>query len=297
MKPDAPSATALRIALDRVGASLDPQLRTLLSHPEEPYCEWFVEEHSEEARRQMELWKSGRDNPLIKVLRQALSRGAHLFILLRKRWIEREARRALEAGATQMVVLGAGYDPLCLRLLPEHTDVSFFELDHPSTQAVKRRALEKRNALPGRLALAPADLSSESSEKALLAAGFDPGRRSLFIAEGLLMYLEEPRVDAVFEVARLAARGSTFISTLLDSAAVGRPGAERLMRALAAAGEHVRSTVDMQALDAFLGARGFRTVSVADAEVLRREFLQGREAQLDEGSHIVCAELTAPRDR
>ena len=64
-----------------------------------------------------------------------------------------------------------------------------------------------------------------------------------------------------------------------------------------AAGEHVRSTVDMQALDAFLEARGFRAVSVADAEVLRREFLQGREAQLDEGSHIVCAELTAPRDR
>ncbi len=46
---------------------------------------------------------------------------------------------ALDRGAKQLVILGAGSDGRAFRL-PGLTDVHVFEVDHPATQAFKRRA-------------------------------------------------------------------------------------------------------------------------------------------------------------
>ncbi len=46
---------------------------------------------------------------------------------------------AIDAGVTQVVILGAGYDGRALRFA--HPNVRFFEVDHPATQEDKRRRL------------------------------------------------------------------------------------------------------------------------------------------------------------
>ena len=50
-----------------------------------------------------------------------------------KRFFETQARKTIADGATQVLVLGAGYDLLCLRLGLVFPDVSFLEIDHPAT--------------------------------------------------------------------------------------------------------------------------------------------------------------------
>ena len=60
----------------------------------------------------------------------------------RKAYFEAQARDAIAAGAHQILVLGAGYDLLCLRLAPEFPGVCFFEIDHPATASAKRRGLD-----------------------------------------------------------------------------------------------------------------------------------------------------------
>jgi methyltransferase (TIGR00027 family) len=63
-----------------------------------------------------------------------------LFIAMRSRFAEDSARRAIEQGVRQILVLGAGLDTFAYRLEPAK-DLRVFELDHPATQADKRRRL------------------------------------------------------------------------------------------------------------------------------------------------------------
>ena len=131
MEPGRPSETAARIAVQRACAAGDPFLRRLLSQPDEPYSAWFAEEHAPGSLAEAAGHASRA---------RWMDPGGLTSILTRKRFVEDEVRAALAEGLEQAVVLGAGYDPLALLLRPEFPNVRFFELDHPATQAVKRRA-------------------------------------------------------------------------------------------------------------------------------------------------------------
>ena len=54
----------------------------------------------------------------------------------RKAFCERQVRDGISGGATQVLVLGAGYDTLSWRLAPEFPKVNFFEIDHPATASL-----------------------------------------------------------------------------------------------------------------------------------------------------------------
>lgn len=49
-----------------------------------------------------------------------------------------EVRAALAAGAIHVLVVGAGYDTLALRLAAAHPEVLFVEVDRPATLGKKR---------------------------------------------------------------------------------------------------------------------------------------------------------------
>jgi hypothetical protein len=51
----------------------------------------------------------------------------------RKAFCERQVKDGIDGGATQILVLGAGYDTMGWRLAPEFSGVNFFEIDHPAT--------------------------------------------------------------------------------------------------------------------------------------------------------------------
>ena len=59
----------------------------------------------------------------------------------RKAFCEYQARDGIGDGASQVIVLGAGYDTLGWRLAPEFPDVKFFEVDHPSTALLKAKGI------------------------------------------------------------------------------------------------------------------------------------------------------------
>ena len=60
----------------------------------------------------------------------------------RKAFCERQVRKGIGAGASQVLVLGAGYDTLGWRLAPEFAGVNFFEIDHPATARLKVKGIE-----------------------------------------------------------------------------------------------------------------------------------------------------------
>jgi methyltransferase (TIGR00027 family) len=293
VKNDRPSQTALLVAGSHVAAALDPTLRQVLSDPDCPYWDWFVRAG---APLRQYLWKLGPTRSLVFKLSDAGMPGGALHLLVRKRFIEDQVRSALTDGIHQVVILGAGFDPLSLRLLREFPQARFVEIDHPATQGAKRRVLADRGANPAGLTLAPNDFSERTLADCLRAIGtFRDDQRSLFLAEGVLMYLRPEAVAELFNTMRGAApRGSRCVFTALDEAAMKDPesGAARTAAHCARLGEPVLSSQNRRTLDDFLRRHGFRRRELADHRTLKSRYLDpiALDRPLLEGEFVVAAE-------
>jgi methyltransferase (TIGR00027 family) len=297
VKQGKPSETAMRVAAGIVGARYDHGLRALVRHRDEPYLEWFVNEHSEGARRYLAAWTSGQRSPVMNLLREQMAQGSALFALLRKLFVEDEARAAVAAGIRQLVVLGAGYDPLALRLCLEHPDLRAFEIDYPATQEVKRRALALHATEPPGLTFVPVDFATQTAEERLReTAGFDRSRASFFVCEGTLMYLTPPEAESVFAlVRRLSPRRSRFVFTWVDAELLANdPKAISLGKVLKATGEPLQSSYEPGAMGPFLEKHGMRLTGAGDAHALRARYLApaGVERPLSSLEFAVLAERT-----
>lgn len=252
--------------------------------------------------------------------------GSTVHLALRKRFVETEVRRALAAGAKQLVVLGAGLDPLATRIAADVPGTTCIEVDHPASQAVKRVALEADATrgsegepedgcvAPGSgwrvPALVPVDFMRESLADALLSgvasAGSAAFRRdvpTVFVAEGLLMYLDAARVDALFaDLAALGAPGSRVVFTYAEGDAQGRArlyrfGLWKRLR-LALGGERLMWCPSREDADGLLARHGFRALDTCAAEH-RRDLLgdfQPRETCDPFGEVLVVAAIGGDAD-
>jgi methyltransferase (TIGR00027 family) len=145
----------------------------------------------------------------------------------RTRFIDDRVLSAIERDVDQIVLLGAGYDDRSLRF--RAPGVRFFELDHPDTQTDKQRRLDVSGADLTGVMLAPADFRTDDIAAVLATAGHRSDRPSLFVAEGLLVYLDEATISTLLGGARdRSAPGSSLVATLavhpegIDSATVVR---------------------------------------------------------------------------
>jgi methyltransferase (TIGR00027 family) len=145
----------------------------------------------------------------------------------RTRLIDDLVDDAVRDGARQLVLLGAGYDTRAYRL-PSAATVTVFEVDHPATQAAKRRLVEARVAAERRrqVRFVPVDLVRDDLATALAGAGFATGHASVVVWEGVTNYLTEQAVDGTLRhLAGLAAPGSRLVFTYVDRAALDGSGA------------------------------------------------------------------------
>lgn len=100
-----------------------------------------------------------------------------------------------------MLVLGAGYDLVCLRLAPKFPKVCFIEIDYPATARVKQRGL-RALGVPVNFQSIAVDLTRHSLLQVLDEAGWDKSAVSIASAEGLTQYLPEQMVrELLAEVA------------------------------------------------------------------------------------------------
>jgi methyltransferase (TIGR00027 family) len=199
-----------------------------------------------------------------------------LFIAMRSRFAEDAARRAIEEGVRQIVVLGAGLDTFAYRLQPAG-DLRVFELDHPATQSDKRRRLaEAQIAEPGHVAYVAHDFEHGSMTAALKAGGLDPTKRTFVLWLGVTPYLTE---DAVFATLGELARLPGGVEVVFDYAnpphaieeAATRNFHREMAERVAASGEPFRCYFDTGELHARA-----RSVGFAEIEELDRAALVGR---------------------
>jgi methyltransferase (TIGR00027 family) len=130
-----------------------------------------------------------------------------LGVSARKRWIAESAAGAIAAGARQVVVLGAGFDTLGLRLLHAHPGLTVIEVDRAATLAAKAAALGRAGIAWPWPRLVALDLAGPGAlGPALGEAGWTPGVPACFVLEAVLEYLAPREAAHLLAEASLAER-------------------------------------------------------------------------------------------
>jgi methyltransferase (TIGR00027 family) len=136
-------------------------------------------------------------------------------ILPRTRFFDGQVLAAISVGLPQVVICGAGYDDRALRF--RSPGVRFFELDHPATQADKARRLQAMRADRQGLVLGPADFRDDDVAEVLAAAGHDASRPTLFLCEGLLIYLDRAVIRRLLAGLRSRAAGLSSLAASVST--------------------------------------------------------------------------------
>ena len=181
-----------------------------------------LETHSSQTRLFLKIIRQGWFRPIAKLVERITIPGILLHYALRKKCIAGLVRSALTNGTTQVVVVGAGFDPLSLELHLNFPASEFWEIDHPATQRHKVRACSETGI--ERVHFVAVDLAVAGLEReALIKSDFDPAKRTFWIAEGLLMYFPADVVSSLMKtLSTLSAPGSEFAFTFMEKQGDGQ---------------------------------------------------------------------------
>ena len=144
----------------------------------------------------------------------------------RKAFCEQQVRDGIANGATQVLVLGAGYDTLAWRLSPEFKHVNFFEIDEPATANLKAKGIEQMGQRANQHLIAK-DLGQTRLVEVLNDKdAWNPAAPTVILAEGLLMYLPAQAVRDLFvQCNAVTGKGSRIAFSYVPTGEDGRPDA------------------------------------------------------------------------
>ncbi len=202
--------------------------------------------------------------------------------LSRARYTEDTLDKAVKQGVKQYVILGAGLDTFAFRRPEMLEQLQVFEVDHPVTQAYKRRRLaEVGMEHPAQLHFIPVDFEQESLVASLTRSSYDPQAQSLFSWLGVTYYLPRDSVFATLrDIADVTPAGSTVIFDYLDTDAfVPERAAKRMqvqMESVRQVGEPMITGFDPYTIATDLANLGLRLHENLSPSDIQAHYFQGR---------------------
>ena len=211
------------------------------------------------------------------------------YMAARSRFAEDELRGAVSRGVHQYVILGAGLDTFAYRNPFPHLRV--FEVDHPATQAWKRKRLAQVGiAIPPTMTFAPVDFTRETFDDGLRKAGFEESTPAFFSWLGVTMYLDPEIVlgtlRAIHEMH--SANGVVFDYAVPRETLgfVGRLALDAVSRRVKKAGEPFRGFFEPEALAAKVREMGYSHIEDLGSAEIDARYFSGRTDKLRSGSQL-----------
>ena len=186
-------------------------------------------------------------------------------------WID-ERLAAAAPSASQVLLLGAGYDSRAWRLPLAHAIV--VELDHPATARRKARRVRRQGLPADARQVITADLAAQSLADVLARSVLRPDTPTVVVWEGVSMYLPEAAVERTLSA--LSLHFGPDLVLLMDlwtttATPLHLAAAERAGRAgLRVLGEPLRFELPPLAIAGWMERRGFRVVRHSDTDTVAR---------------------------
>ena len=274
--PDRPSRTAFSTCNYRAVAALhpDPKLRNPDGLATRLCPEGRLPHEYERAKEMME--------------RNPEANAGYFFVNARTRYIDEALARAVTEGATQVVVLGAGYDSRAYRFHDANPKVVFFEVDLPATLRAKQEALERAfGSVPGHVRFAPIDFDRQTLDAVLAGVGYDKGAKTFFILEGVAMYVSLEGVGATLKfMSTHSAPGSLVVYDyilrgVVDGDSASLYGARPQASGAARVGEPFVSGWTPQEAAEFAARHGLELMEDVGPDALTKRYLLGSDGRPD----------------
>jgi methyltransferase (TIGR00027 family) len=220
------------------------------------------------------------------LMRRMFPPGIHAYVLARTKVLDAVFSGALEARFTQIVLLGAGFDTRALRFARKNQGTKVFELDVATTQQPKIAILRREKVpLPKELTFVPIDFNKDDLFETLSRAGYQAGQKSLFLWEGVIMYLSAQAVDSTLDfIRRHAASGSRVAFDYVYASVLRYEhryyGEQSIVETVSQAGEGWTFGVEEGAIETFLAARGFEVVAHHTPPDLEKRYLTTEDGTL-----------------
>ncbi len=265
-----PSSSAEGAALLRAVESMKPENERVCY---DPYAKDFL--GSKKA-----FWLSQNDLLRRFILdNERKTPGAFGCVVGRTRYIDDYLKACINAGIEQLVILGAGYDSRAYRFRELKGRVRVFELDKQATQKVKKEKVAGIfGSLPDNIVYVSIDFEKDGLDKKLFESGYDRGLKTLFIWEGVTMYLTAEAVsDTLAFMATNSGEGSFIIFNYIrGSIQNGTSEFEYVkLRKAHEAEESFRFAIEDEAIEVFLSGRGLAGVKSVTGEFFKRTYFDG----------------------
>jgi len=210
-----------------------------------------------------------------------LGRAVRASMAARSRYAEDELARAVNRGAKQYVILGAGLDTFAYRNPYAQQQLRVFEVDYPTTQEWKRERLGAAHiAIPPSVSFAPVDFEHQTLSEGLQQAGFDATKPALFSWLGVTMYLARETVMDTFRFISSGAPGGGVVFDYMVPRETLRWTHQlvydALSRRVAKAGEPFRTFFPPEKLREELEAMGFHSIENLGGEEINARYFHNR---------------------
>ena len=281
-----PSITAEAVTMARAIEHLKPSDQRVV---DDPYAHLFL---SRPSRAALAAWSGSLTG---RTLRRLGVTGT-TFVPLRHRFIDDHLAAALDAGAEQVVLLGAGYDTRAYRFADQLAGRPVYEVDLAAISQAKAATIAKHAADFPDTNVVRVEIDFETQElgATLDEAGFAAGARTFFTWEGVPMYLTRAAVKATYDaVSSISGPGSVIAHDMWH--VVDDPGpmgtARRLApSALSFIGEPVTFCIHPEDMNDFLARHGLRITDLAMSDELQDRYARGERALVDESMYVLAAE-------
>src|SRR5262249_5683396 len=218
--------------------------------------------------------------------------GGQEFVAIRARLADDQAREMTAIGLKQLILLGAGFDSMALRIKDALAPVIVFEVDHPATQAVKRRVMAKLGT-PQNVNFVAVDFERDDFVEKLTDAGFNRAQLSLVVWMGVTYYLTPRAMSrALTQLSLAASPGTRLVFDYILQAVINRNS--RNVAALIAAsrvalvGEPWIFGLSPEEAGDYLKDFGFNLIDDYGPEDLRQRYCPDRLSPMDFARIVVC---------
>lgn len=266
------SKTAMGVLLARFFESQKPEDERICY---DPYAVYFINP---------EILEWGTHHPdEARIMQDQLDRffpGRNNSIVARVRFFDDFVKKSIDEGIEQLVILGAGYDSRAYRI-EGLKKIKTFEVDHPTTQNIKMEKIKMiLGSLPGHVVYVPCNLETEDFGQRLTDMGYNWHVKTLFLMEGLLMYLQPKAVDEIlsFIVKNSGKNSSILFDYFPQSAVDGSSKLEsgrNIRNQVSQLGEPFKFGIKEGTVETFLTQRGFTQTCNVTIEDCKKAYFQG----------------------
>ena len=210
-------------------------------------------------------------------------KGIYEYIIARTKYIDSLCETLINGGMTQIAVIGAGFDSRAVRFTEKHKSLRVFELDTIYTQTEKIAQFQKRKiAVPSNVVLIPINFNNESINEKLEEHGFVRNKNSLFILEGIIMYLDERAVSSLFtQLHELSKSGSKVVFDYIHASVLRKEnkyyGEKNIYKKVNTVKESWTFGLENGEVNEFLRKHHFTLIENLSAEDLEKRYFTDHE--------------------